>query len=94
MEGFGLPPLEAMTLGTPVVSSNASCMPEILGNAPIYFDPANTDDMAQKIDEVITNDSLRNEMIARGYKQVAKYSWEKMARETHAIYMSVLGRKS
>ncbi len=90
MEGFGLPPLEAMAYGTPVVSSNASCLPEILGDAAEYFNPKDIANMAGVIERVITDSELRAEMIARGHKQVAKYSWEKMARETHAIYMKVL----
>ena len=80
-----------MAYGTPVVSSNASCLPEVLGDAAEYFDPKNVTDMASTIERVITDDDLRRQMIKRGTSQVAKYSWEKMARETHAIYMSVLG---
>ena len=90
MEGFGLPPLEAMTYGTPVVSSNASCMPEILGDAPVYFDPTDINDMALKIGEVLGDEALRAQMIERGYRQVAKYSWERTAQQTHDIYMQVL----
>lgn len=86
MEGFGLPPLEAMASGSAVVSSNASCMPEILGDAAEYFDPLNINDMASAIKSVITDDNLRSELIRRGQLQVAKYSWEKMAKETLAIY--------
>lgn len=91
MEGFGLPPLEAMAYGTPVLSSNASCMPEILGGAAEYFDPLNVDDMAAKIVTVTSNDKLRGELITHGYSQVAKYSWQRMAEETYMIYMKVLG---
>lgn len=94
MEGFGLPPLEAMSYGTPVISSNASCLPEVLGEAAEYFDPRNVDSMAQVIEHVITNDSLRHEMITRGYQQVGKYSWRRMAEETHAIYLNVLKKHS
>lgn len=90
MEGFGLPPLEAMAYGTPVVSSNASCMPEILGEAAEYFDPYNVEDIASKTLEVITNQPKRRLLIKRGHKQVKKYSWQRMAEETHAVYMNVL----
>lgn len=90
MEGFGLPPLEAMTYDTPVVSSHASCMPEILGAGAEYFDPKNSDEIAAAIERVITDKNLREQMVERGKKQVAKYSWSKMARETHAIYMQIL----
>lgn len=90
MEGFGLPPLEAMAYGTPVVSSNASCMPEILGDAAEYFNPLDVTDMATVIARVIDDESLRSQMSERGYKQVAKYSWRQMAEQTHAVYMRVL----
>ncbi|MGB4768392.1 MAG: glycosyltransferase family 1 protein [Candidatus Saccharimonas sp.] len=91
MEGFGLPPLEAMAYGTPVVSSNTSCMPEILGDAAHYFDPLNVNDIATQIDTVLSNKALRDTLITKGYDQVKKYSWRRMAEETHAIYTNVLG---
>lgn len=87
MEGFGLPPLEAMAYGTPVVSSNASCMPEVLGDAARYFSPIDIHDMATAVERVITDETLRSAMVQRGYEQV-KYSWEKMARETRNISKS------
>lgn len=92
MEGFGLPPLEAMAYGTPVISSNASCMPEVLGDAAEYFDPLSIDDMAATISKVIDDENLRQDLIARGHAQVAKYSWRRMAEETHAVYLDVLGK--
>lgn len=90
MEGFGLPPLEAMAYGTPVISSNTSCMPEILGDAAEYFNPLDIHDMAEKIIRVIDSPELRQELIKKGSEQVKKYSWEKMARETLAIYQKAL----
>src|SRR5690606_26596359 len=75
MEGFGLPPLEAMAYGTPVVSSNTSCMPEILGDAASYFNPLDVRDIAAKTLAVISDETLRQELIAKGHNQVAKYSW-------------------
>lgn len=90
MEGFGLPPLEAMVYGTPVVCSNASCMPEILGDAAQYFDPYDIDDMAMQIDTVLSDEALRASLTAKGYEQVKRYSWRRMAEETHAIYMKIL----
>lgn len=90
MEGFGLPPLEAMAYGTPVISSNASCMPEILGDAAEYFNPLKPIEIADTIHRVINDEKLRQSMITRGYAQAAKYSWEKMANETHAVYMDIL----
>lgn len=93
MEGFGLPPLEAMAYSTPVVSSNASCMPEILGEAAEYFNPLDTDDMAASIDRVLSDEKLRSDLIQRGHTQVAKYSWQRMAKETHDVYMRLLERE-
>lgn len=90
MEGFGLPPLEAMSYGLPVISSKSSCMPEILGDAAEYFDATNTADMARVIAATIHNPTLLAAMKKRGYAQVKRYSWERMAKETHAIYMDVL----
>ena len=86
MEGFGLPPLEAMQYDAPVVSSNTSCMPEVLGDAAHYFDPLDTNDIVRAVGEVLEDDSLRAELIKKGKIQRDKYSWEKMARETLAQY--------
>jgi glycosyltransferase involved in cell wall biosynthesis len=90
MEGFGLPPLEAMLHGTPVVSSNATCLPEIQGDAAYYFDPLDVSDMARAIDDVLKNEQLRLDLIKEGYKQVKKYSWKKMAEQTHKVYEDAL----
>lgn len=89
-EGFGLPGLEAMGYGAPVVSSNATCLPEVYGKAAHYFDPKSTEDMVKKIEEVISNPKLRQELIKKGYKQQSKYSWKRMAKQTHQVYMDVL----
>jgi glycosyltransferase involved in cell wall biosynthesis len=90
MEGFGLPGLEAMGYGTPVVSSNATCLPEVYGQAAHYFNPTDTSDIAEAIDQVLSNDKIRTRLSKAGYKQIKKYSWKKMAKETHAVYMRVL----
>lgn len=89
-EGFGLPGLEAMAHGCPVVSSNATCLPEIYGEAAYYFDPEDTEDMAKAIRKVIGNDSFRAGLIELGYKQAKKYSWQKMAEQTLVVYDEVL----
>lgn len=91
MEGFGLPGLEAMSYGTPVVSSNATCLPEVYEQAAHYFNPTDTSDIAEAIDQVLSNDKLRTRLSKAGYKQIKKYSWKKMAKETHSIYKHVLG---
>ncbi len=89
-EGFGLPPLEAMTHGTPVVASNASCIPEILGPAAHYFNARSEQDIAEKVSEVLKDENLRKELVANGKEQIKKYSWEQMAKETLVIYKSSL----
>ncbi len=85
-EGFGLPGLEAMKHGAPVASSNATCLPEIYGNGALYFSPYSHKQMAEVIDDVVSNKKLAQDLIRRGRKQAEKYSWEKMARETLEIY--------
>lgn len=92
MEGFGLPGLEAMAAGAPAVSSNASCLPEVYGDAAHYFDPKDTDDMVRAIDEVLKNDKLRATLIQKGYAQVKKYSWRRTAEQTHAVYLKALSK--
>ena len=92
MEGFGLPPLEAMGYGAPVVASRASCIPEVLGDAALYFDPENVNDMAHVIEKVLLDGTLRSRLIDRGHAQVAKYSWQRMAEQTHQVYLDTLSR--
>lgn len=89
-EGFGLPGLEAMQYGLPVVSSNATCLPEVYGDAALYFDPENTEDMAAKIGKVIKDPKLRAQLKKKGLAQVKKYSWRTMAGATLKIYNSLL----
>jgi glycosyltransferase involved in cell wall biosynthesis len=94
MEGFGLPGLEAMGHGLPVISSNATCLPEVYGDAAYYFDPKNTESMARAIDDVLSSEKIRQDLSKKGYQQIKKYSWKKMAEQTHAIYTKVLKSKS
>ena len=91
MEGFGLPGLEAMLHGAPVASSNATCLPEVYGEAAHYFDPLSVTDMTRAIDELLSDGQLRARLIKIGYEQVKKYSWKKTAEETLAVYEKVLG---
>lgn len=88
-EGFGLPALEAMTAGTAVVTSDRSSLPEVCGEAAVYFDPENADVMADKIIMVLTDENLRNKLIEKGKIQAAKFSWKVTAEETLKIFKSV-----
>jgi len=92
-EGFGIPALEAMADGAPVVSSNATCLPEVYGSAAYYFDPRDVDDMANAIREVVTKPTLQKRLRSAGYKQAAKYSWRRMAEQTLEVYRRVLGER-
>lgn len=86
-EGFGLQGLEAMTQGLPVLSARASCLPEVYGDAAIYFDPHSADDLSQKIADLLENPGLSKELSAKGHERLAMFSWRKTAEITHQIYM-------
>ena len=90
MEGFSLTGLEAMALNCPVVSSNSSCLPEIYGNSVLYFDPNNSDELVQKINQLKNNSEIRQKLINLGHQQIKKYSWNKTAKETMAVYKKLL----
>ena len=85
-EGFGLPPLEAMACGTPVVVSNVSSLPEVVGDAAILVNPENVFDIARGVREVLLNADLRAELIERGRKQASRFSWERTARQVVEIH--------
>jgi len=89
MEGFGLPGLEAMMAGTPVLASNSSCLPEIYGQAALYFNPYNTRELADKLNLIKNDIKLRERLIILGKRQLKHYNWEKMARETLTVYNQV-----
>ena len=88
-EGFGLIGLESMACGTPVVSSDRTSLPEVLGDAAIYFDPKDSEEIAKKIKLVLTDEKLYNELKKKGFKQVEKYSWRKMGKETMGVYRKI-----
>lgn len=88
-EGFGLPLLEAMACGVPVISSNASCLPEIAGDCALYFSPDNRQELTKCIHELITNNDLRNQFIERGINRAKLFTWEKMAARTFNVYEDV-----
>jgi glycosyltransferase involved in cell wall biosynthesis len=91
-EGFGLPGLEAMSYGTPVASSNATCLPEVYGDAAVYFDPTSVDDMARVISDTLNDKELLAKLRKAGPEHAKKFSWEKMARETLDVYEKALKR--
>ncbi len=89
-EGFGLPPLDAMACGTPVISSNTSSMPEVLGDGAVYFEPCDTDALAQALIEVASNESLREDMRRKGQAQATQFTWERTARATVDSYRKAM----
>jgi len=89
-EGFGLPALEAMVHGVPVASSNATCLPEVCGDAANYFDPSSPADIARAIEEILSSQKLRQDLIKKGHEQVKKFSWQRMAAQTLQVYDSVV----
>ena len=91
-EGFGIPTLEAFGCDCPVVLSNSSSLPEVGGDAAIYFDPNNEVDICDKVKQVIYDEDLREKMIEKGRAQLAKFSWDKIATETIDCYKKVLSK--
>lgn len=88
-EGFGLPPLEAIGHKIPVIAANTSCLPEILGNGALFFDPNNHNQIADLIGQVLNNEALREKLITQGTEILKKYSWEKTAAATIKIYEKI-----
>jgi glycosyltransferase involved in cell wall biosynthesis len=89
-EGFGLPPLEAMACGTPVVTSNASSMPEVVGEAAFLVDPYDAESIADGMRQVLTDASLRATLVERGFERAKMYSWEQSVRRVREIYAEVI----
>ena len=92
-EGFGLPLLEAMTAGVPVVCSNAASLPEVAGDAGVFFDPFSLKDMADTIVSVATNLQLRANLRQKGFKNLERFSWKRTAAQTVAVYDDILKNK-
>jgi len=88
-EGFGLPPLEAMSCGTPVISSNISSIPEVVGDAGILINPKDIEELSDAITRTLNNGDLKRQLISRGLQQAKKFSWEKTAKETLEVYNMV-----
>lgn len=93
LEGFGLPPLEAMASGCPVIASNKTSVPEVVGNAGILLDPFDVDGFAHWMHEVHTDEELKAKLIKKGFKRSKLFSWEKCARETLEVYKEILQMK-
>lgn len=89
-EGFGLPILEAMACGCPVLTSNISSLPEVAGQAGLLVDPLDVEEISRGINEIINNKEKRKELIKKGFAQVKKFSWEKAARETLKVYQEMV----
>ena len=89
-EGFGFPPLEAMACGCPVVTSDTSSLPEVVGEAGIMVNPYDTGRLEQAMREVLTNSQLRDYMVRKGLEQSKKFSWERAAEQTQEVYDEVL----
>jgi glycosyltransferase involved in cell wall biosynthesis len=91
-EGFGLPPLEAMACGTPVVTSNVSSLPEVVGEAAIQVNPENVFEIARGIHDALVNEPLRARLIQAGPEQASRFSWERTARQVLEIYQEAAAR--
>ena len=91
-EGFGLTPLEAMSCGTPVVCSNRTSLPEVVGDAALTVDPENVQELVTAMRRVLTDNELHADLSQRSLKQAEKFSWQKTARETLAVYEETLAR--
>jgi glycosyltransferase involved in cell wall biosynthesis len=85
-EGFGIPVLEAMEAGVPVVASNVASLPEVVGDAGRLVDPRSVDDIAAGLREVVADEGLRQDLVQRGYQQLRRFSWESTARRTLEVY--------
>jgi glycosyltransferase involved in cell wall biosynthesis len=92
-EGFGLPVLEAMTLGAPVVTSNTSALPEVVGDAALLVNPNNVEELADAILRIVDTPQLRDELVKKGKDRANLFFWERTARETLQVYKSVYGAK-
>lgn len=91
-EGFGLPPLEAMSCGAPVITSNSTSIPEIAGDAAILINPHDDDELKDALLVMLRDEKVRSDYIERGFNQVKKFSWRRMAAETLEIYKSLAGK--
>ena len=90
-EGFGIPPLEAMAIGCPVIASNISSIPEVVGDAGLYIDPDSIDDMKSNLQLILGDEMLRQDLVNKGFEQSKKFSWDKCAAEHLQFYKELTG---
>jgi glycosyltransferase involved in cell wall biosynthesis len=90
-EGFGFPPLEAMASGTPVITSNVSSLPEVVGDAAVLIDPMDSGAIADAMARVLGDGSLRTDLIRRGYERVQMFSWERSVARVRDVYVELAG---
>jgi glycosyltransferase involved in cell wall biosynthesis len=90
-EGFGIPPLEAMQCGCPVLAARAASIPEVCGDAALYFNPLSPSELAAVLMQVATNEPLRKQMRERGYEQANRFSWEAGARQLLDVCRKAMG---
>lgn len=91
-EGFGIPPLEAMSWGCPVACGTGGSLPEVVGDAGVYFDALSVEEMRSAMERIVTTPSLQAELRARGYSRIKNFSWDRCAAETASVYRSLLDR--
>ena len=89
-EGFGIPPLEAMSFGCPVACSQTSSIPEIVGDASIFFDPNSAESIVRAIETIVNDQVLARDLVARGRKRIQLFSWDRCAQETLAVYQGLV----
>lgn len=90
LEGFGIPLIEAMAMGCPVVAADSTSIPEVVGEAGLLFNPLNVEEMASKMSKVLEDSDLRKSLVQKGLARAAQFSWEKAARETLSVYQAVI----
>jgi glycosyltransferase involved in cell wall biosynthesis len=92
-EGFGLPMLEAMACGTPVVTSNVSCLPEVAGNAALCVPPTDVDALAGALETALNDEAVRADLVAKGFARAREFTWERAARELVGKYQGLAGSR-
>lgn len=92
-EGFGIPPLEAMACGIPVICSNASSIPEVVGNAALTFDPYDEDELLQAMRTISENENIRLSLIEKGYKRTEQFSWDNSANDILNVYYKLVNKE-